>query len=183
LQVISLKSNKISYAEFMEKFNDELSYRELAAHFSIAIPTVQKYVKRLHLPKKEKIDNVIEERLTKLWQAGYSCSKIGRELGLCGTTISRIARKMGLSERELNKLTKKVSYTVVCSGQEDKPIISILKKQSEQAEKTRNNTSRFVVPPTLAELRKRNEQAEIAKAERDYKIYKRIVDSRLFKRR
>ena len=103
-----MKLNKISDAEFIEKFN-ELSYRELATHFGISIPTVQKYVKRLHIPKRETIDKIDKERLTELLNHGHSYSKIGRELGVCGTTIIRIARKMGLKERTLKKSSKKVS--------------------------------------------------------------------------
>jgi DNA-binding transcriptional regulator LsrR (DeoR family) len=73
-----LKTNKISDVEFSEYYNKQLTFRELAAHFGISLPTVQKYVKRLHPPKRETIDEIDKERLTELWNAGYSLSEIGR---------------------------------------------------------------------------------------------------------
>jgi len=159
-----LKTNKISDAAFIEKFNDGLSHRELAAHFCVSLTTIQVYVKRLKLPKRETVDKIDEERLTKLWQKGYSCSMIGREFHVCGTTISRIARKMGLKERKLKKSAKKVSDTVVCS----KPA-SVVPIPTEK----KDIVNRFIIPPTLKQLEKQKQQAEIAKAEREYKIYKR----------
>jgi len=162
-----LKTNKISDAEFIEKYN-ELSHQELSAHFGISLTTVQVYVKRLKLPKRELIDKIDIERLTKLWNQGYSASEIGREFGLCGTTIIRIARKMGLKERTLKKSSKKVSDTVVCS----KPA-SIIPMPTKRPEAKSDKTHRFVVPPTLKQLEKQKQQAEIVKAERDYKIYRR----------
>jgi hypothetical protein len=33
--------------------------------------------------------------------------------------------------------------------------------------------NKFVVPPTLRQLEKQKQQAEVAKVERDYKIYRR----------
>jgi len=84
-----------------------LTFREIAAHLGISLPTVQKYVKRLNLSKRETIIEIDKERLVELWQKGHSCSKIGREFGLCGTTISRIACKMELKKRELKSQLKK----------------------------------------------------------------------------
>jgi len=108
-----LKTNKISDVEFIEKYNDGLSHQELSAHFCISSTTIQVYVKRLKLLKRELIDKIDKERLTKLWNQGYSASEIGREFGLCGTTIIRITRKMRLKERRIKKSTKKVSDDVV----------------------------------------------------------------------
>jgi Mor family transcriptional regulator len=163
-----MKTNKISDAEFIEKYNDGLSHQELSVHFCISSTTVQKYVKRLHLPKRETIDEINRERFTTMWNAGCSLSEIGRKFGLCGTTISRIARKMGLKERKLKRATKTVAYTVVCS----KPA-SIIPKRAKPEEKKEIKVNGFVVPPTLKQLEKQKLQAEIAKAERDYKIFKR----------
>ena len=162
-----MKTNKISDADFIEKYN-ELSHRDLSAHFCISSTTVQVYVKRLKLPKRELIDEIDKERLTKLWNHGHSASEIGREFGLCGTTIIRIARKMGLKERELNRSTKTVAYAVISEPKS----ASILPKLAKPEEK-KDIVNRFVIPPTLKQLEKQNQQAEIAKAEREYKIYKR----------
>ena len=155
-----MKMNKISDAEFIAKYNDGLSHRELSAHFCISSTTIQVYVKRLKLPKRELIDEIDKERLTKLWNHGHSASAIGREFGLCGTTISRIARKLGLKERTLKRVTTK-AYTVV-----SEPIPTTRLEE-------KNNGIRFVVPPTLKQLEKQALQAEVAKAERNYKIYRR----------
>jgi hypothetical protein len=162
-----LKTNKISDLEFIEYYNKQLTFRELGAHFCISSTTVQVYVKRLKLPKRETIDKIDEERFTKMWNAGCSLSEIGRKFGLCGTTISRIARKMGLKERELKRSTKQVAYTVVCS----KPA-SILPKLAKP-EPVEDKQTKIVIPPTLKQIEKQKLQAEIAKAEREYKIYKR----------
>ena len=126
------------------------------------------YVKRLKLPKRELIDEIDKERLTKLWNQGYSASEIGREFGLCGTTIIRITRKMQLKERRIKKSTKQ-AYTFASEPNQEVPISTV----PIPAEKTRNIINRFIVPPTLKQLEKQKLQAEIVKAERDYKIYKR----------
>jgi len=47
------------------------------------------------------------------------------------------------------------------------------RKKQEPAEKTGNTLNRFVVPPTLRQLEKQKQQAEMMKAEREYKLYKR----------
>jgi hypothetical protein len=162
-----MKTNKISNVQFIEKYNDGLSHSELAAHFGVSPTTVQKYVKRLKLPKRELIDKIDKVRFAELWNQGYSCSMIGREFGLCGTTIIRIARKMGLKERTLKRATTK-AYTVVS---EPKPTFILPKlAKSEPAEE---KPTKFIIPPTLKQIEKQNQQAEIAKAEREYKIYKR----------
>jgi hypothetical protein len=162
-----MKTNKISDAEFIEKYNDGLSHQELSVHFCISSTTVQKYVKRLHLPKRETIDEIDRDKFTKLWNQGHSASMIGREFHICGTTIIRIARKMGLKERTLKRATTK-AYTVVS---EPKPT-SILPKLAKPVP-TEDKQTIFVIPPTLKQIEKQKQQAEIAKAERDYKIYKR----------
>jgi hypothetical protein len=82
-----LKLNKISDVDFIEKYNDGLSNQESAAHFGVLPQTVQKYVKRLKLPKRELIDKIDKMRLAELWNQGYSCSMIGREFHVCGTPI------------------------------------------------------------------------------------------------
>ena len=87
-------------SEFIEKYNEGLSHQELSAYFGVSPTTIQVYVKRLKLSKREIIDKIDKERLTKLWNQGYSASEIGREFGLCGTTIIRIARKMGSKSEE-----------------------------------------------------------------------------------
>ena len=162
-----MKMNKISDAEFIAKYNDGLSHRELSAHFCISSTTIQVYVKRLKLPKRELIDEIDKERLTKLWNHGHSASAIGREFGLCGTTISRIARKMQLKERELKRLTKQ-AYTFASEPNQEVPIstVPIPKAKSDKPTK-------FIIPPTLKQLEKQKQQAEITKAERNYKIYRR----------
>ena len=164
-----MKTNKISDAEFIEKYN-ELSHQELSAHFGISLTTVQVYVKRLKLSKSETIEQIDKERLTKLWNQGHSASEIGREFGLCGTTIIRIARKMGLKERTLKKSSKKVS---VASEPNQKVPASIIHIPTKRPEAKSDKTHRFVVPPTLKQLEKQKQQAETTKAEREYKIYRR----------
>ena len=74
----------------------------------------------------------------------------------------------GLKERRIKKSTKKVSDTVVCS----KPA-SIVPIPTTRPEEKKDIVNRFVIPPTLKQLEKQKLQAEVAKAERDYKIYKR----------
>jgi hypothetical protein len=164
-----MKTNKISDVEFIEKYNDGLSHSDLSAHFCISSTTVQKYVKRLKLPKRETIDGIDRERFTTMWNAGCSLSEIGRKFGLCGTTIARLARQMGVEERALKRATTKVSVT---SERKPASVLPTLAKP-EPEEKTRNIIRRFVVPPTLRQLERQNQQAEVAKTERDYKIYKR----------
>jgi len=74
----------------------------------------------------------------------------------------------GLKERRIKKSTKKVSDTVVCS----KPA-SIVPIPTTRPEEKKDIVNRFVIPPTLKQLEKQKLQAEVAKAERDYKIYRR----------
>jgi hypothetical protein len=158
-----LKTKKISDADFIAKHKEELSYRELSVYFSISIPTVQMYVKRLNLPKRELIDRIDRDRFTKMWNDGHSASKIGRELGICGTTVMRVAQKMGLKDRTLKK------SIVASEPKKEAPVIlSIL---TRTAEKTIGIV--FVVPPTLKQLEKQKLQAEMARAKREYRVYKR----------
>jgi len=161
-----LKTNKISDVEFIEKYNDGLSHQELSAHFCISSTTIQVYVKRLKLPKRETLDEIDKERFTKMWNAGCSLSEIGREFGLCGTTISRIARKMGLKKRELKKSTKQVS---VASEPKLVSIVTIPTKRPKAEPNNKPKKFIFIVP-TLKQLERQKLQTEIAKAEREYKI-------------
>jgi hypothetical protein len=111
--------------------------------------------------KREIIDEINKEKFTKMWNQGHSASKIGRELGICGTTVMRVAQKMGLKERTLKK-------SIVAS--EPVHIVPKLSKP-ESAEKTVGIM--FVVPPTLKELKIKKLQAEMAKAEKEYRVYER----------
>jgi hypothetical protein len=123
---------------------------------------VQKYVKRLNLPKREIIDEINKEKFTKMWNQGHSASKIGRKLGICGTTVMRVAQKMGLKERTLKK-------SIVAS----EPVHIVPKLSIRPEEKTGNTINRFVLPPTLKQIEKQKLQAEVAKAEKEYRVYKR----------
>ena len=96
---------------------------------------------------------------------------IGREFDLCGTTIIRIARKMGLEGHELKRSTKQ-AYTFASEPNQEVPT-SIIPMPTKRPEAKSDKTHRFVVPPTLKQLEKQKQQAEIVKAERDYKIYRR----------
>ena len=156
-----MNHKKLKDSEFIEKYNEGLSHQELSAHFGVSPTTVQVYVKRLKLPKRELIDEIDKERLTELWQKGYSCSMIGREFHVCETTVMRIARKLGLKERALKNSTIQVAYT------------SIIPIPTKRPKAKSDKTHKFVVPPTLKQLEKQKQQAEVAKAERDYKIYRR----------
>jgi len=156
-----LKTKKISDVDFIVKYNGGLSYCELSVHLGVSLTTVQVYVKRLNLPKRELIDRIDRDRFTKMWNDGHSASKIGRELGICGTTVMRVAQKMGLKERTLKK-------SIVASEPKPTSIVPILTKPSEK-----KNGIMFVVPPTLKELKIKKLQAEMAKAEKEYRVYKR----------
>jgi len=125
-----LNHKRLVDVDFIGKYNEGLSYRELSTHFGISPTTVQVYVKRLKLPKRETIDEIDKERFTKMWNAGDSLLEIGRKFGLCGTTISRIARKMGLKERTLKNSTKQVSVSSV-----PKPIFIYLNWQNQNRQK------------------------------------------------
>jgi hypothetical protein len=87
---------------------------------------------------------------------------------MCGTTISRISYKMGLKERNLKRSTAKVSVSSVPT-----PASILPKLAKPEPVEDKPKQSIFIVPPTLKQLEKQKLQAEIAKAERDYKIFKR----------
>jgi hypothetical protein len=136
-----LKTNKISDVDFIAKYEEELSYRELSLHFGIAIPTVQLYVKRLNLQKREIIDEIDKVRFTKMWNSGCSLSKIGRKFGLCGTTISRIARKLGLKERKLTRPSKQVMDAIVSEPHQEVPKPSIVNKPEAKTNNKLNKSN------------------------------------------
>jgi hypothetical protein len=71
---------------------------------------------------------------------------------ISGKVVSRHIKELGLSKQRI--------------------------KQKQEAHVTSTSpklakVNKFVVPPTLKQLEKQKLQAEIAKAEREYKIYKR----------
>ena len=165
-------------SEFIEKYNDGSSYRELSAHFGVSLTTIQVYVKRLKLPKRETIDEIDKERFTKMWNAGDSLSEIGRKFGLCGTTISRIARKKGLKERTLKRATTKVAYTVISEPHQEvpKPVstVPILAKPVQTEDKPKKSI--FIVP-TLGEIRKIQLKEEMMRIEKENKTFKRNLEN------
>jgi hypothetical protein len=146
-----LRTNKISDADFIKKFNEGLNYRELSEYFCVSPATVQKYIKILHLQKRETVDKVDKMRLAELWNQGVSCSTIG------------------LKERALKRATTKVSDTVV-----SKPTPTFIPPKLEKPEPADDKPKKPIfIAPTLQEIRRMEQQEAIKRAKREYKIFKR----------
>ena len=194
--------NTISNAAFIEAFENGMTLRELAAHFHISLSTVQNYTVKLGLKGQRKMgfqpSNFDTELFIKLWNSNTSYRQITKEVGCSQGVITRLRHQYNLPDREIVKkdIDPEKFKKLYLSGMRYEDIadefyisesyVRILKdkfglptrsrysrKKQEPAEKTGNTLNRFVVPPTLRQLEKQKLQVEVAKAERDYKIYKR----------
>ena len=82
--------------------------------------------------------------------------QLRKKFHISGKVVSMHIKELGLS---------KEPKTRSCKHEQEAPVTSTSPKLAK--------VNKFVVPPTLKQLEKQKLQAEIAKAEREYKIYKR----------
>ena len=151
-----------------EKFKDMYltgdSYEKIASEFNVTDRTVQEIRNKLHLPKRQPTSTYTEKQFIEAHNEGLTYLQLRKKFHISGKVVSMHIKELGLS---------KEPKTRSCKHEQEAPVTSTSPKLAKPVPTEKNNGIRFVVPPTLKQLERQKQQAEVAKAERDYKIYKR----------
>jgi hypothetical protein len=143
-----------------EKFKDMYltgdSYEKIASEFHITDRTVQEIRNKLHLPKRQPTSTYTEKQFIEAHNEGLTYLQLRKKFHISGKVVSMHIKELGLS---------KEPKTRSCEHEQEAPVASTSPKLAK--------VNKFVVPPTLRQLEKQKQQAEVAKVERDYKIYRR----------
>ena len=143
---------KLDVAKFKTMYSAGDSYEKIASEFHITDRTVQEIRKKLHLPKRQQTSTYTEKQFIEAHNEGLTYLQLRKKFHISGKVVSMHIKELGLSKHGIKQ-------------KQEAHVTSILPKLAK--------VNRFIIPPTLKQLEKQKLQAEVAKAERDYKIYKR----------
>jgi hypothetical protein len=143
---------KLNKEKFKDMYQAGDSYEKIASEFHITDRTVQEIRNKLHLPKRQPTSTYTENEFIRAYNDGLTYLQLRKKFHISGKVVSMHIKELGLSKQERKQ-------------KQEAPVASILPKLAK--------VNKFIVPPTLKQLEKQKQQAEIVKAERDYKIYRR----------
>ena len=146
---------KLDKEKFKTMYSAGDSYEKIASEFNITDRTVQEIRKKLNLSSRKPTSTYTEKQFIEAYNEGLTYLQLRKKFHLSGKVVSMHIKELGLSKQPKQERKQK----------QEAPVTSILPKLAK--------VNRFIIPPTLKQLEKQKLQAEVAKAERDYKIYKR----------
>jgi hypothetical protein len=145
---------KIDLLKFRKMYLDNSSYAEIASEFHIADRTVQEIRNKLHLPKRQPSSTYTEKEFIETYKQGLTYLQLRKKFHISGKVVSAKIKELGLSKLATPVPTPTPTPTPT-------PIPTPTPVLAEEKQ------TKFIIPPTLKQLERQKQQAEIAKAEHE----------------
>lgn len=155
--------------EFKEAWRSGISCPKIAEKFGIDAGTVSWRARKLGLPLRKHPSSLYnEEEFRKAYEAGLSIRKMVEKFKISQNSVYLHIRELGLS-RENKKTTepdttKPVSKHIVTLIE---PVVAVIEP------KISDRRSTFILPPTLRQLEKEQNNIAMQRAKRNYMIMKK----------
>lgn len=143
------------------------TYDMICEEIGICVFTLQKLKKKYNLPSRKNKSSYEEKSFIEAYCAGLSNHKLASMFGMERKTVAMRIKELNLPPR-LQKKTVKETPVIEPSEPVIEPIIEQIteKKKPEQKQF-------LILPPTLRQLEKHNQEIAIQRAQRDYMIAKK----------